>query len=88
MFSLNLFLTITPPSPFYAEKKQIGTIIIIILVKKQLPGEFLEKSGQIPLHISARQNKFLNTFHKCVQLLFSDWNFQTVVKVLETKEIE
>ena len=36
------------------------------------------KSGQIPLHISACQNKFLNTFHKFLQLLFPNWNFQTV----------
>ena len=35
------------------------------------------KSGEILLHISACQNKFLNTFHKRVQLLGSDWNFQT-----------
>ena len=43
LFSPNLFLTITPPSPFYAQQKQIGTIIIIILQnKKQIPEKFFE----------------------------------------------
>ena len=42
------------------------------------------KSGQIPLHISACQNKFLYTFHKFLQLLFLNWNFANCELYIQT----